>query len=136
MNVALAAAAAGQLAALLLSVHLIATAAVSVLLQLLHQLSGTEQKAIVRFVDDVEAAWGLRFQPGFNPDLPFMAHLWEPLRCAAAFALYASTRESMHHTLLFTGCCAAPLAWHGRAGGCSPEMALAFKQCVNSPVRA
>jgi hypothetical protein len=59
-----------------------AAAAASALLQLLHQLSGTEQAAIVRFVDDVEAAWGLRFQPGFNPDLPFMAHLWEPLRWA------------------------------------------------------
>lgn len=48
--------------------------------QLLHELGPGEQAAIERFVDEVEGAWGLRFPPGFNPDLRFMAHVWEPLR--------------------------------------------------------
>lgn len=49
-------------------------------LQLLGDLSREEQHTIRRFVDRVEAAWGVRFEPGFNPDLHFMCHVWEPLR--------------------------------------------------------
>jgi hypothetical protein len=54
--------------------------AVAAPLQLLHQLSTGEQAAVRRFVDRVEAAWGVRFAPGFDPGLRFMAHVWEPLR--------------------------------------------------------
>jgi len=32
------------------------------------------------FVRDIERVWGVEFPPGRNPDLIFMAHLWEPLR--------------------------------------------------------
>ncbi|KAL4459101.1 hypothetical protein ABPG75_013966 [Micractinium tetrahymenae] len=48
--------------------------------RLLGQLSGKQRAQIRQFVDEVEAAWGVSFQPGFDPDLPFMAHVWEPLR--------------------------------------------------------
>ena len=50
------------------------------LAQTLEQLSAAEQRRVRSFVDDVEAAWGVRFRPGFDPALPFMAHVWEPLR--------------------------------------------------------
>lgn len=53
-------------------------------LQLLHQLSEPEQANIRGFLDDVERAWGFRFAPGYDPHLPFMCHLWEPLRCGPA----------------------------------------------------
>lgn len=32
-------------------------------------------------VEEVETAWGLQLQPGYNPDLSYMSHLWQPLRC-------------------------------------------------------
>lgn len=48
--------------------------------QLLCELAEQEQDTVRRFVDDVEAAWGVRFAPGFDPTLQYMAHLWEPLR--------------------------------------------------------
>ena len=48
--------------------------------QLPSELSQAEQGAVCRFVDEVEAAWGVRFAPGFDPGLRFMAHVWEPLR--------------------------------------------------------
>ena len=32
------------------------------------------------FVHDIERVWDVQFPPGRNPDLIFMAHLWEPLR--------------------------------------------------------
>ena len=41
------------------------------------------QAASERFVDEVERRWGVRFPEGRNPDLSFMAHLWEPLRSVA-----------------------------------------------------
>lgn len=33
-----------------------------------------------QLVEAVEAAWKLKFPPGYNPNISFMAHLWEPLR--------------------------------------------------------
>lgn len=45
------------------------------------QLSPAEQAEASAFVDRVESAWGVRFEPGHTPGLPFMAHAWEPLRC-------------------------------------------------------
>lgn len=38
------------------------------------------QASSERFVDEVEKRWGVKFPDGRNPDLNFMAHLWEPLR--------------------------------------------------------
>lgn len=38
------------------------------------------QASSERFVDEVEKRWGVKFPKGRNPDLNFMAHLWEPLR--------------------------------------------------------
>jgi len=38
------------------------------------------QAASERFVNEVERRWEVKFPEGRNPDLKFMAHLWEPLR--------------------------------------------------------
>lgn len=55
----------------------------------LHTVSCHKQAAFVllqtqasseRFVNEVERRWGVKFPEGRNPDLTFMAHLWEPLR--------------------------------------------------------
>ena len=48
--------------------------------QLPHQLPDADRAAVVQFVDEVEGSWGVRFAPGYDPELRFMAHLWEPLR--------------------------------------------------------
>ena len=48
--------------------------------QLPHQLSEPDRAAVIAFVDQVEGAWGVRFTPGYDPELRFMAHVWEPLR--------------------------------------------------------
>ncbi|PRW60464.1 expressed protein isoform A [Chlorella sorokiniana] len=45
-----------------------------------HQLGEADRAAVMAFVDQVEGAWGVRFTPGYDPELRFMAHLWEPLR--------------------------------------------------------
>ena len=37
-------------------------------------------KEVVDFVQIVEKTWKVHFQDGYNPDIKFMAHLWEPLR--------------------------------------------------------
>jgi hypothetical protein len=46
----------------------------------MRELSAAQQAEIRRFVDQVEDAWGMQFEPGYDPDLRFMAHVWEPLR--------------------------------------------------------
>lgn len=33
-----------------------------------------------QMVDDLEACWSLRLEPGYTPGLRFMGHLWEPLK--------------------------------------------------------
>ncbi|DBA73278.1 hypothetical protein WJX77_005167 [Trebouxia sp. C0004] len=43
-------------------------------------LSPKTQASSERFVNEVEKRWGVKFPEGRNPDLKFMAHLWEPLR--------------------------------------------------------
>ncbi len=35
-----------------------------------------------RMVDQLEATWGIRFEPGYNPNVEFMGHLWEPLNAS------------------------------------------------------
>lgn len=32
-------------------------------------------------VRELEASWGLTFEPGYDESLSFMAHLWQPLQC-------------------------------------------------------
>lgn len=35
-----------------------------------------------QMVDQLEATWGIRFEPGFNETIRFMGHLWEPLNAS------------------------------------------------------
>lgn len=77
------------------------------------------------FVRDIERVWGVEFPPGRNPDLIFMAHLWEPLRVlpkplalhlaseAAGLACHAllwalgfrrKRSQARPHTLCMKGC--------------------------------
>ena len=39
-----------------------------------------ETDQVAHFTTQCEEAWNVRFQQGKNPDITFMAHLWEPLR--------------------------------------------------------
>ena len=32
------------------------------------------------FVDEVLETWGETLEPGETPDVPYMTHMWEPLR--------------------------------------------------------
>jgi hypothetical protein len=42
---------------------------------------GVQDQAMVRsYVSQIETKFNIKFEPGHNPDLEFMAHLWEPLR--------------------------------------------------------
>lgn len=36
--------------------------------------------AVARFIRDAERLWSVKFQPGYDPKLSYMAHVWEPLR--------------------------------------------------------
>eukprot|EP00850_Spirogloea_muscicola_P000738 SM000003S10983 [mRNA] locus=s3:146227:149981:+ [translate_table: standard] len=44
------------------------------------QLSKDQLRGVDDIIGRVESAWGLRFEPGRNPDVQFMAHTREPLR--------------------------------------------------------
>jgi pimeloyl-ACP methyl ester carboxylesterase len=46
----------------------------------LADLTDEERCGVTTYVARVEAKYGQRFGPGRNPDVRFMAHLWEPLR--------------------------------------------------------
>ena len=39
-----------------------------------------ELKRADAYIERIEAKFGVRFPEGRNPDIEFMAHLWEPLR--------------------------------------------------------
>ena len=39
--------------------------------------------SVYKYVEEVENAYGRPLKPGRNPDIAFMAHLWEPLRYAS-----------------------------------------------------
>ena len=43
-------------------------------------LSAQEHKVICSYIDRTEKRFGVTFEEGRNPDVEFMAHLWEPLR--------------------------------------------------------
>lgn len=32
-------------------------------------------------MDEMEQAWGIQFEPGYDESLSYMAHLWQPVRC-------------------------------------------------------
>lgn len=45
-----------------------------------------------QMVDQLETTWGVKFEPGFNSDLEFMGHLWEPLNASwRPLAFYIAT---------------------------------------------
>jgi hypothetical protein len=35
-----------------------------------------------QMVDELQAAWGVSFEPGYNADVSFFGHLWEPLNAS------------------------------------------------------
>ena len=39
------------------------------------------QRDVDEFVRLIEREWHHPLEDGYNPDVTFMAHLWEPLRC-------------------------------------------------------
>lgn len=44
------------------------------------------------FLAKVEREWGVKFPPGSNPGVTFMAHLWEPLRtCHKPLAIHLAS---------------------------------------------
>ena len=44
------------------------------------------------FLAKVEREWGVKFPPGSNPGVSFMAHLWEPLRtCHKPLAIHLAS---------------------------------------------
>ncbi len=54
-------------------------------------------------VRELEQAWSLRVTPGYNPDLAFMAHLWQPVRChwrPLAFYLGVELSALLKHCLM------------------------------------
>ena len=53
------------------------------------------------FVEEVQRVWEVKFQRGRNPDLTFMAHLWEPLRVFPLPLAMHLGSEAMH---LFCHC--------------------------------
>ena len=44
------------------------------------ELPREQRDAIEAYVREMERRWGVTFPAGRNPNLRFMAHLWEPLR--------------------------------------------------------
>lgn len=38
------------------------------------------QQTVTEFVREVEATYGRTLEDGFNTEISFMAHMWEPLR--------------------------------------------------------
>ena len=46
----------------------------------LPDLTPSERAAVSDYVERIESKYGRPFAPGHNPDVSFMAHLWEPLR--------------------------------------------------------
>ena len=42
------------------------------------------QRDVDEFVRLIEREWNHPLEDGYNPDVTFMAHLWEPLRCDVA----------------------------------------------------
>ena len=46
------------------------------------------------FLAKVEREWGVKFPPGSNPGVTFMAHLWEPLRtCHKPLAIHLASES-------------------------------------------
>jgi hypothetical protein len=35
-----------------------------------------------QMVEQLQAAWGMSFEPGYNADVSFYSHLWEPLNAS------------------------------------------------------
>eukprot|EP00955_Chlamydomonas_euryale_P034206 349715-Chlamydomonas_euryale.AAC.18 len=66
-----------------------------------------------QLVSEIEAAWGVSFGEGYNAGLPFMAHLWQDLRCNYRPMLFYIGIEALfalkHCLLLATGFRAAEL---------------------------
>jgi pimeloyl-ACP methyl ester carboxylesterase len=57
-----------------------------------------------RLAQQLAAAWGLNPPSGYNPQLGFMAHLWQPVRCCfrpAAFYLGIELLFALKHALMW-----------------------------------
>ena len=51
-----------------------------------------EAAQVWSFLAKVEEGWGVKFPPGSNPGVSFMAHLWEPLRtCHKPLAIHLAS---------------------------------------------
>ena len=50
------------------------------LAQHIKDLPERDQARVHKFLDCVSKAWGVSFQPGYNPGVTYMSWLWEPLR--------------------------------------------------------
>ncbi|KAK9804722.1 hypothetical protein WJX72_001924 [[Myrmecia] bisecta] len=44
------------------------------------KMTSQKRKSAHAFVGEIEQAWGVQFEEGYDPSLRFMAHCWEPLR--------------------------------------------------------
>ncbi|KAF6257737.1 Alpha/Beta hydrolase protein [Scenedesmus sp. NREL 46B-D3] len=50
-----------------------------------------------QMVDQLQAAWGTSFEPGYNPGISFFGHLWEPLNASwRPLAFYVLTEGAGH----------------------------------------
>eukprot|EP00892_Ulva_mutabilis_P006768 jgi/Ulvmu1/4463/UM002_0188.1 len=71
------------------------------------QMSETEQQLVSDTLEDLEQAFSFQIPEGTNPDLQFMAHLWQPLRVFHKPLLVHTISEASvvltHAVLLFIG---------------------------------
>ena len=63
--------------------------------QRLEDLSPEGRAGVADFVDRIQVSYNTRFEPGRNPRIEFMAHLWEPLRVVHSPLALRLALESM-----------------------------------------
>mmetsp|Transcript_41153 Transcript_41153/g.106528 ORF Transcript_41153/g.106528 Transcript_41153/m.106528 type:complete len:408 (-) Transcript_41153:866-2089(-) len=72
------------------------------------EVAGTEvEERLAQHVREVEAAFGICFDDGYNPSLRFMSHLWDPLNVTVRPLLFYGATEAVgllsHAVLLASG---------------------------------
>lgn len=71
------------------------------------QMTEAEQQLVSDTLEDLEQRFSFKIPPGTNPDLQFMAHLWQPLRVShKPLLVHAISEVSViftHAILLFMG---------------------------------